>query len=204
MSSLLKAIAKAESKRDECPSGVRDYSESKNHARKRPLRLWLIIPLLVVTLTLAVLVNWALFGVVEDIPATGAQSYQATVSTHVDANAAIAADEAAALYRKRELELAATPVVGEPQVSSLWADAMTMAELPPQVLLGLESMTYSAHVYNPGTGQGFAFINGNRLQPGNFLGIAQVQELSQEGIVFKAQGYLFKLPALQDWQLASD
>ena len=84
---------------------------------------------------------------------------------------------------------------------ALWQEATPIAELPLDLMLELEAINYSAHVYNPESGEGFAFINGERLESGRFLGIAQVQALVEQGVIFKARGTLFRIEALQDWEL---
>ncbi|WP_298636219.1 general secretion pathway protein GspB [uncultured Umboniibacter sp.] len=84
---------------------------------------------------------------------------------------------------------------------ALWQEATSIADLPLDLMLELEEINYSAHVYNPESGEGFAFINGERLEAGRFLGIAQVQALVEQGVIFKARGTLFRIEALQDWEL---
>jgi hypothetical protein len=119
---------------------------------------------------------------------------------------AVGGQETAALYAEarqsnnteNELNSAVeTPVVGE----SLWQDATPIAELPLDLMLELDAINYSAHVFNPDSGEGFAFINGERLESGSFLGIAQVQALVEQGVILKARGTLFRIDALQDWEL---
>lgn len=87
---------------------------------------------------------------------------------------------------------------------SLWRQATPIAELPLELMVELAAINYSAHVFNPESGEGFAFINGRRLEAGSFLGIAQVQALVEQGTVFKAQGVTFRVAALQDWELQLD
>ena len=226
MSSLLKAIEKAQGENPAQNVDLSDYaSESISDVKGSKSRFpWLLrsIALVGVSVIVSVAVYISLnlsednlAGVVAPAPVSGSQPVGDSViwpeespqpsQDEESLPATPVSSETEALYaavgQAEDVDTVNIAAEASRAAEALWQEATPIAELSLDLMLELEAINYSAHVYNPESGEGFAFINGERLEAGRFLGIAQVQALVEQGVIFKARGTLFRIEALQDWEL---
>lgn len=226
MSSLLKAIEKAQGENPAQNVDLSDYaSEAISDVKGSKGRLpWLLSGIALASVSVIVgvavyislnLSDDSLASGVEPEPVGGSQpmgdlttwSGESPQSSQDEKSLPVTpvSSETEALYAEvgqaEDVDTVNMAAEASRAAEALWQEATPIAELPLDLMLELEAINYSAHVYNPESGEGFAFINGERLEAGRFLGIAQVQALVEQGVIFKARGTLFRIEALQDWEL---
>jgi len=75
-----------------------------------------------------------------------------------------------------------------------------IAELPEDVKRNLPAITFAGHVYSSSKSQRSVMLNGKKMREGEEVAKGMVlDQITVEGVVFRSQGYRFKLGALQDW-----
>lgn len=73
-------------------------------------------------------------------------------------------------------------------------------DLPDAVQSEIPPINYIAHVYSSDASKGFVIINNVKLVPGRQLqGELYLEKVSQDFIIMNQNGYLFKLPAMTNW-----
>jgi cytoskeletal protein RodZ len=75
-----------------------------------------------------------------------------------------------------------------------------IAELPDDVKRELPAISFAGHVYSSTKSQRSVMLNGKKMREGQEVSKGlMLEEITLEGVVLRAQGYRFKLGALQDW-----
>jgi len=75
-----------------------------------------------------------------------------------------------------------------------------VAELPLSVRKNVPPITFSGHVYSSTPANRSVMINGNKMREGQSVtSQLKLQEITPNGAIFKFNGYVFSLGALQDW-----
>lgn len=73
-------------------------------------------------------------------------------------------------------------------------------DLPDAVQSEIPPINYIAHVYSSDASKGFVIINNVKLVPGRQLqDELYLEKVSQDFIIMNQNGYLFKLPAMTNW-----
>ena len=76
-----------------------------------------------------------------------------------------------------------------------------VAELPLSVRKNVPSITFSGHVYSSIPANRSVMINGNKMREGQSVtSQLSLKEITTNGAIFKFNGYVFSLNALQDWK----
>jgi general secretion pathway protein B len=72
--------------------------------------------------------------------------------------------------------------------------------LPDYVKRELPAISFAGHVYSSTKSQRSVMLNGKKMREGQEVSKGlMLEEITLEGVVLRAQGYRFKLGALQDW-----
>ena len=75
-----------------------------------------------------------------------------------------------------------------------------IAELPDDVKRNLPAITFAGHVYSSSKSQRSVMLNGKKMREGEEVSKGLVlDQITMDGVVLRAEGYRFKLGALQDW-----
>jgi general secretion pathway protein B len=75
-----------------------------------------------------------------------------------------------------------------------------IADLPEDVKRDLPPITFAGHVYSSSKSQRSVMLNGKKMREGEEVTQGLVlEQITVDGVVLRAQGYRFKLGALQDW-----
>ena len=94
------------------------------------------------------------------------------------------------------------PTLASVQGASTAADDVVyeIADLPEDVKRDLPTISFAGHVYSSSKSQRSVMLNGKKMREGEELAKGLVlDQITVEGVVFRTQGYRFKLGALQDW-----
>lgn len=75
-----------------------------------------------------------------------------------------------------------------------------IAELPEDIKRNLPSISFAGHVYSSNKSQRSVMLNGKKMREGEEVAKGlMLDKITMDGVVFRSQGYRFKLGALQDW-----
>ena len=122
-----------------------------------------------------------------------------TVSENELANAETVGDLTALSDVEIIPEGSVTPQPSEP--AEVMVDKIyDIAELPDSVKRGLPAISFAGHVYSSTQSQRSVMLNGKKMREGQEVtkGLL-LEQITIDGVVMRAQGYRFKLAALQDW-----
>jgi len=76
-----------------------------------------------------------------------------------------------------------------------------VAELPLSVRKNVPPITFSGHVFSSTPNNRSVMINGNKMREGQSVtSQLTLKEITPTGAIFKFNGYIFSLSALQDWK----
>ena len=213
MSYVLDALKKAEAENDPTLRASLALDERKRH-RYRGL-LQIAAAALVIN---AVVVVWLVAPKFEDLwspaspeaaPSVGNVPPAAIPDTLTSGQPAPSPPEQAA-SRGAETAVAAPVTTGAqpssrvpappPPATRVAPRMLSIDQLPPATRSRFPDLNFSTHVYADDPSLRAIVVNGERLTEGGRLGDLELQQITEEGAVFRFETYLVSISVLESWE----